>query len=495
MKIVSYKIETIVLAVISIIAFCGFYYIAGLSPGVEGGMDSYNHYLIARFSWIHPKELLLDQWGKPLYNILASPFAQFGMMGVIVFNILLLVGTAWMAYFTARKLNFNFAWLAWVFCFASPIWFDNTITGLTEPLNAFLLLVVVYLFVSNRVITASVIAGFLPFARSEGYVIISVIGFYLLFVHRNYKAFGLLLVGSIVMNFVGWMVEGNPLWIYDTNPYIKYQIESTIKKENICGSGELLHYVKALPYVMGKTRLSFFVMGLAIILYQYIRKPGEAVYRNAFYLFAGIYALYFVVHSLIWYKGAMGSCGYARVLVVIEPLAALIIAMSAEVIFSWLTKIIRGWKQQFVWLLVLLIAGYALYEPIKIYGHKYPIDISDEQKLFVEAADWYNQQDYDDRMKYFLYPYFNILTDIDPKDTDHFIEMWSFDHRYAPIGSIVIWDGHFGPNEGNVPLELLQEHPDFVEIKSFYPAQAFKTLNDYNFEIHVFERTGDSMLE
>lgn len=75
------KVEYIILAVLSVLTFLGFYYVASLSPGVEGGMDSYNHYLISRFSWIHPKELLLDQWGKPLYNILASPFAQFGMMG------------------------------------------------------------------------------------------------------------------------------------------------------------------------------------------------------------------------------------------------------------------------------------------------------------------------------------------------------------------------------------------------------------------------------
>ena len=495
MKTSIHKIESIVLAVISIIVFCCFYYVAGLSPGVEGGMDSYNHYLISRFSWVHPKELLLDQWGKPLYNILASPFAQFGMMGVIVFNILLLIATAWMAYFVAKKMHFQFAWLAFVLCLASPIWFDNTITGLTEPLNAFLLMVVVYLFASDKIIPASIVAGFLPFARSEGYVIIAVIGFYLLFVLKHYKAFGLLLVGSVVMNFVGWAVEGNPLWIYDTNPYIKYQIESTIKKENICGSGGLLHYVKALPYVMGKTRLLLFVTGLAFVMWRYMRRPSESVNRFAFYVLAGIYALYFVVHSLIWYKGAMGSCGYTRVLVVIEPLAAMIMAMMAEVVLQWLTKIITGRKQQIVWLSVLLITGYVVYEPIKIYGHKYPIDISDEQKLFVEAAEWYNQQDYDDRMKYFLYPYFNILTDIDPKDTDHFIELWSFDHRYAPVGSIVIWDGHFGPNEGNVPLKMLQEHPDFVEIKSFYPEKPFKTLNDYNFEIHVFERTGSTLLE
>ena len=475
--------------------FCLLFYVASLSPGVEGGMDSYNHYLIARFSWLHPSELLLDQWGKPLYNILASPFAQFGMMGVITFNILLLLGTAWLAFFTAKRLHFNHAWVAFVLCLASPIWFDNTITGLTEPLNAFLLMWVFYLFTVDRVYTASIVSGFLPFARSEGFVIMAVVGFYLFFIIRNYKAFGLLLAGSVFMNFVGWIVESEPLWIYTKNPYIKYQIESTAKQENICGSGSLLHYVKSLSWVMGKPRLVLFVMGVVLVVFRYLRGVRDRTNQKLFYLALGVYGLYFAIHSWIWYKGIMGSCGYQRVLVVIEPLAAIVMALSAEAILNWLFTIFKGMKQRFVWVTVLLSSALVLYYPYKIFGHKYPIDISDEQKLFVEASDWYNQQDYDDRMKYFLYPYFNILADIDPKDHEHFIELWSFDARYAPVGSIVIWDGHFGPNEGNVPLEMLENHQDFRKIKSFYPETPFKTLNDYNFEIHVFERVDDSLLE
>ena len=47
--------------------------------------DGVQHYQIARFSWRHP-ELFLDLWGKPLFTLLASPFAQFGHTGVVVFN-------------------------------------------------------------------------------------------------------------------------------------------------------------------------------------------------------------------------------------------------------------------------------------------------------------------------------------------------------------------------------------------------------------------------
>lgn len=489
------KIEISILTLLSLVVFAALYYVAGLSPGVEGGMDSYNHYLIARFSWKHPGTLLLDQWGKPLYNILASPFAQFGMMGVITFNILLLIGTAWLCYFTARKLEFRHAWVAFVICLGSPIWFDNTITGLTEPLNAFLLMWVFYLFTVNRFYAAAILTGFLPFARSEGFVIMAAIGFYLLFIARNYKAFALLFVGSVAMDMIGWIVEGDSLWIYNKNPYIKYQIESSAKQENICGSGSLLHYVKSLSWVMGKPRLILFIGGIGIVVLRYIRNFRDKKIQKLFFLALGVYALYFAIHSYIWYAGIMGSCGYQRVLVVIEPLAAIIMALCMEYVLNWLYRLSSGWKQRIVLAMSLIVAGMVLYYPYKIFGHKYPIDISDEQKLFVEVADWYNQQNYDDRMKYFLYPYFNILADIDPKDTDHFIELWSFDARYAPVGSIVIWDGHFGPNEGNVPLEMLEKHQDFVEIKSFYPDKPFKTLNNYNFEIHVFERTGDRFLE
>ena len=490
----SRKLEISLLCGLSVLFISVLYYIASLSPGLEGGMDSYNHYLIAKFSWQHPGELLLDQWGKPLYNILASPFAQLGLMGVVTFNVLLLVGTGWIVWATAKTLGFNFAWLGFIATITSPIWLDNTISGLTEPLNAFLLALMVYWFARRKLLHGAILAGFLPFARSEGYVIMAVVGFYLFFVLKHYKAFGFLLVGSVVMNLVGWMVEGDWLWIYNTNPYIKYQLESAAKKENICGHGTWDHYLDSLPWVMGNLRLLFFALGTGLLTLAFLRDRKNTNLALLFWLVLGSYALYFFVHSAIWYKGVMGSCGYQRVLVVISPLATLVILYALDFGLGWLRNILPRRMHHFIVVLGLLISGWMIYEPYDTYKGKYPIDISDEQKLFVEAAEWYNQQDYDDRMKYFLYPYFNILTDIDPKDTDHFIELWSFDARYAPVGSIVIWDGHFGPNEGNVPLELLDKHQDFTRLKSFIPAKPFKTLNDYNFEIHVFERTGDAEL-
>ncbi|MFN5251442.1 MAG: hypothetical protein ACK5DE_10360, partial [Bacteroidota bacterium] len=69
-----------------------------------GGQDSWNHLLYARWSTTHP-ELMLDQWGKPLFTIPAIPFSYFGIQGLYVFNVTCVLGTAWLVYLTARRMG------------------------------------------------------------------------------------------------------------------------------------------------------------------------------------------------------------------------------------------------------------------------------------------------------------------------------------------------------------------------------------------------------
>ena len=84
------------------------------------------------------------------------------------------------------------------------------------------------------------ISGFLPYARTEGFVILAVILFFILFVKRDFKAFGFVLIGSLFFNTLGWIIEGKPFWIITENPYIKFQLSG----ENVCGSGSFFHYFR-----------------------------------------------------------------------------------------------------------------------------------------------------------------------------------------------------------------------------------------------------------
>lgn len=474
---------------LSFLALGIFLYFSFISAGAAGGMDSYEHYLIARYSWKYP-QLFLDQWGKPLYTIIASPFAQFGFEGVVVLNILLLIATSWVSLFAARALQMKNSWLAFVAVLASPIFIDNTISGLTEPLNALMLAVVILLFASQKEMSAALISGFLPYARSEGYVILAVIGLYLLIYKRNYWATALLFVGSLVFNYLGWWLDhgpneaGDPFWVITHNPYLNFELSG----RNICGNGPLLHYIKISNYIFGRTLLVLIAIGIFFIPIRFFQKgkKSDRLTEQVFFFGWGIFCLYFAIHSAIWYLGMMGSCGLQRVMIVIIPSSALM----AVYAFNELTGLLNNKTKLMKGLGFLILAG-VLFEPFNYGKGKYPMPISEEQELFLELADWYGQQDFSGRTVYFFYPWLNVLLDIDPYDSERFIKLWSFDESWAPHGSILIWDGHFGPNECNIPLERLQTDERYRHVQSFIPKVPFKTLNDYPFEIHVYEWTGN----
>jgi hypothetical protein len=246
-RIFTDKLEKWALALLSLVVLGVIAYLSHLSPGLEGGMDSYNHYLIARYTWEYPY-LFLDQWGKPLYNLLASPFVQFGINGAIVLNCVSLIGCSILVYRILLKIGINNAWLGYILTLLSPIFLDNTISSLTEPLCALLVLLTLYFYIDKRYVLSAVMAGFLPFARSEGFIILFVVFVFIVIIQREYKAILYTAVGSILFNLLGWYIEGEPLWIFTSNPYIKFEMSGI----NICGRGDIYHYFRAGHYTFGK---------------------------------------------------------------------------------------------------------------------------------------------------------------------------------------------------------------------------------------------------
>ena len=116
------KIDSYLLVTFSILISVFLFLLAFESNGLSGGSDSYNHYLIAKNSWTYPS-LFMDQWGKPIYNLIASPFAQFGLSGVIFLNILCLIFSGLLVYKTTFKLNLKFAFLGFLLTHVIYIYF------------------------------------------------------------------------------------------------------------------------------------------------------------------------------------------------------------------------------------------------------------------------------------------------------------------------------------------------------------------------------------
>ncbi|MCB0786930.1 MAG: hypothetical protein KDC02_22320, partial [Flavobacteriales bacterium] len=142
--------------------------------GTGGSGDSEQHFLIARWAPVHP-ELYLDHWGKPLFTLLASPFAQLGFAGMKAFNALCMLGTLLMTMRLARRWELPHPVLAGLFLLACPGVWELTFSGLTEPLFALGLVTVVVLAEEDRWRPAALVAGLLPFVRSEGLLVLGVL--------------------------------------------------------------------------------------------------------------------------------------------------------------------------------------------------------------------------------------------------------------------------------------------------------------------------------
>ncbi|MGB1039008.1 MAG: hypothetical protein ACPGYY_10210 [Bacteroidia bacterium] len=476
-KFESYLLASLALGVASFLLFLHY-----ISPGLEGGMDSYNHFLIAKNTWSHPK-LFLDQWGKPLYNILASPFAQFGLTGMVVLNVISLILCAVLSYRITKLLRLRFAFIAFILTLFSPIFLDNTISSLTEPLCALMVLLSVYLIIDKKIALGTIVAGLLPYARSEGFIVMAIVGLYLIVVLNDYKKLIFLLAGSLIFNTLGWIIEGEPFWLITQNPYINFELSG----RNVCGSGGLLSYVRQGHYTFGL--ITSGLLALSTIAYAANwAKSRKPFYRTEIALLLSIFILYFLAHSFIWWQGMMGSCGYVRVMVVIAPIASIACVYAINVLLNILRKHLPIIAKPIQTILILIVCINAVYVPYRYYAYKYPLAISEEQAEYTKLADWYKTSEYQDRTKIYLYPYFSIIGDIDPYSQTEHLDLWASTMQYTKKGDIIIWDSHFGPNESGIPLSQLENDENWVKIHSILPEKDIITLNDAVFKIHVFEK-------
>jgi hypothetical protein len=79
----------------------------------------------------------------------------------------------------------------------------------------------------------------------------------------------------------------------------------------------------------------------------------------------------------------------------------------------------------------------------------------------------------------------------DPEKINHYVQdVLKPQHGILP-GEIVLWDAHFGPNEGGLPLNRLMDNSYFRLINVFRPDVPFQVLGGHDYEIFIFERTED----
>lgn len=465
-----------------VFGFLGVFFVACIiiifkTDNTFGGGDLISHYMIAHWAWKYPK-LFLDIWGKPVFTILISPWTQFGMNGARIYNILAGLFSAYLAWRICKQFDVENHWIAPVFVLFIPIYFVLIFTSLTEVTFSLFLTLSLFFFFRNKLVWSGVLLSFIPMIRTEGIVLFPLfIAAFL--IKKRYAAVFSLFTGFIIFSLIGLFVYHDFWWLITMNPYNGSAV-------GIYGHGKLLHFVDKLPVILGKPVTYLFLTGFAVLIFRWL-KTEKGKLSDTFYfllLVSGSFLIYFAAHSYAWWRGIGNSLGLVRVIAAVAPVAAITAVIGLDKILIYIKKVSGVLK----WIVTLgAIIWIAI---IGIRTYKYSFEVSPPDQLMNEAVAFVKSDHLGDNPVYYFDPYFIYKLGADPYSGN--VKQWNPKGNYPvkalPSGSIIVWDAHFGPNEGNMPLEKLQKNAQLKLLKKIEPPQPFKVLGGYNYAIYIFQK-------
>lgn len=434
--------------------------IAVFTEGTGGGGDSIQHFLFSKYAFTHP-ELFLNHWAKPVFVLLSAPFAQFGFLGMKIFNCLVATLTGYLTYRTSQLLGLKDSFLALVFLLFAPLYFTLIFSGLTEPLFALVLILGIYLTLMNKGLSAAIVISFLPFVRSEGLIVIGVFAFYFL-LKRHFKLLPLLLSGHIFFGIVGFIYYQDLLWVFNKIPYASMG--------SPYGSGELFAFFSKMNYTIGVPLYLLLSMGVIFMISSFFVKSlrsKHSLYHVELILIYGSFAAVFVAHSLFWYLGIFNSMGLKRVLIGLMPLIA-IIALNG---YHFLTHEQLTKRRIINYGLRIILVVYVLVfpftpNPAAVNWNK-DFSLGADQVIVDEIAELVIA-DFPGYHLFYSDPYLSFALKIDPFDTTLHQSLIDFSNaENIPENTLVIWDNWFSVIENGVTLDALHIKHDLEEISTY----------------------------
>jgi len=456
--------------------FVFFCVISFIPEATAGGGDDISHYNIARNAFKYPR-LYLDLWGKPVFTFLSSPFAQFGLRGMQLFNIILGLLSSYILLLIARELGYPNAWMIVPFTCFAPLYTVMMSTGMTEILFGFFLLISAYLFFKDRYILSSVLISFLPFVRNEGIIILPVY-FCAFLIYRKWKAVPFLLTGILILSFAGYFYYKDWLWIVHKWPYGD--------TSGIYGHGDFLFFIKQAKWILGIPLIILFLAGLLINLFRFFKNLNFQLSSGLkeFLVILSPMVLYFLGHSYAWWKGTLGSGGLTRFMTAIVPLTAIYSLQG----FNLFTHFIN--QKKFIKGIVIIIV---LYFVINISFRLYPIpyNLTVEQQLAKEASGWLKENALGKGVIYYCDPhiqYFLGANYFDKSRIRQYLPNPKNPSKDIPEGSFIAWDAHYLANEGMVSKSSLISDSSLKLVKAYQPSDSITTLGSYNYELLIFQK-------
>lgn len=420
--------------------------------GTGDSGDSISHFLYAQYAFQHPENFFY-QWAKPLFVLFAAPFSQFGFVGIKVFNCLNASLTLYFTYKIAKKLEVPKALLVILILATCSMYFTLIFSGLTEHFSALLLVISIHFYLNEKYIPATILISFLPFARSEGLLIIGITALYLIS-KKRYQYLMLLPVGHIAYSIAGYIIHKDFLWVFNKISYISM---------SAYGHGAWYHFIELLYYSTGLPQYILFFIGI-FYFFSLLFKKAPPQYQERIWLIYGYFFVLLIAHSLFWYLGIFNSYGLARVMNMVMPMFSIIVLLGYNYFTNFIQNVLlKKWTQSL--LIVAFIFMPFTNNPAAIF---FPKDFvkQPDQVLLSEAAPYINEH-FEGYCIFYSNPCVFFYLNIDPFDSNQSQMLYKINEVPIPPKSVLIWDNLFSVIDHGFTLEKLQIDERFEEVKQF----------------------------
>lgn len=441
--------------------------------------DSITHYLLAKSARQHP-ELFFDHWGKPVFTLIVNPIAQLPFTGMKIFNAILFSLGLFLTVAIAQKLELKYSFFIPVIALFTPHYVMNSLSGLTEPMFNLALLIVLWFFINKKDFTASAIASFLPFIRSEGLIILVLAAAYLIY-SKKYRYIPLLVLGHVVYSLLGhFLIEKPFLWVFTEMTY--GELRSNY------GKGTWTEFFFKSPSVFGIPGLLLIVTGTIHHAWLIFKKRGwQSPYFGfkVFLIFGTAYGLFFF-HVFAWGMGWFHSFGLTRVLNGVMGPFLLISIFGLEFLISLFRE---RWHRIIAAITACLIVFVPLLNKKFGFDYEKQFKLKAMQRVISQAADVIREfyPDYNDRVICYEASYLAVELNLDFYDREKRSIMGYNAYKNMPAGSLLVWDEWYAVTQGQTPLEVIQNDDSFKKIAEFKDYEPWDIWDEPHYAV-VFEK-------
>lgn len=468
--------------------------------------DEATHYIFSKSVWVNDDQLF-NHWTRPGRNFIHCLAAPLGFTATRIFTLALALVAVWLTVLVGKLLKVR-ALCSVPLMLIFQSWFPElSYPVLTQTPFMLFWILGVWLALKQRYHLAAVSFGYLSLIRHEGIIITALWGIWLScqsggFLSNCWKSvsekrgveglwkslggdslYGVSTVAPIIIyNVLALSFHGSfPFWVYfESEPTTMY------------GSGPIYHYV---PLLIGG--VGFITSIIAAVGLWGVRKNAAA-----WSLLLVTYGSYFLVHSLVFWRGAFASGGYYHFIMPMAPFVALLAAEG----FGLMTERFAQRKQAVSCLVVALV----LFQGFHMNHHQNcnqdwegirrgevdfsytlvarPIQQAETCEDIEGSLAWIKKSYESNRP--IIGKHISVKIALDQAASKE-QQMLEFSPLYKmPVGTLFLWDSLYCEQENRIKYSSFAESNDWKAVKYFEKKYVSKGAHDAceKYSVIVFEK-------